>query len=235
MQGFLREGPSCMEAVNSLLGCFGSNCHSAADKFIQSVCLLKWSPLQSMSGTYITHIKICCNFLFSPIWYAFSGYYSVAQSCPTLWLHGLQRPRLPCPSPFPGVSSDSCPLGQCCHPTISSSAARFSFCLQSFPASGPFPMTCLFPSSGQSIGASASVLPMDIDGEFPLGMTGLISLQSRGLKSLLQDHNLKAPVLWGSAFFMYSFTSIHDYWKNHSFDYMDLCRQNDVSAFQYTV
>ena len=110
--------------------------------------------------------------------------------------HGLQHPRLPCPSPFPGVSSDSCPLGQCCHPTISSSAARFSFCLQSFPASGPFPMTCLFPSSGQSIGASASVLPMDIDSEFPLGMTDLISLQSKGLSRVFSS-----TTVWKHQFF----------------------------------
>ena len=121
---------------------------------------------------------------------------SVTESCPILWLHGLQHPRLPCPSPFPGVSSDSCPLGQCCHPTTSSSAARFSFCLQSFPASGPFPITCLFPSSGQSIGASASVLPVDIDSEFPLGMTGLISLQSKGLSRVFSS-----TTIWKHQFF----------------------------------
>ena len=174
-----------MKAVNSLPGCSGSNYHSGASKFIPNVCLLKRSPLQSMSVTYIIQIKICCNFLFSPIWYAFSGCCSVAQSCPTPWLHGLQHDRLPCPSPFPGVSSDSCPLSQWCHPTISSSAARFSFCLQSFPASVSFPTSRLLASGGPSIGAtaSASVLPMNIHGWFPLGLTGLISLLS---KSLLQ-------------------------------------------------
>ena len=167
-----------MKAVNSLPGCSGSNYHSGASKFIPNVCLLKRSPLQSMSVTYIIQIKICCNFLFSPIWYAFSGCCSVAQSCPTPWLHGLQHARLPCPSPFPGVSSDSCPLSQWCHPTISSSAARFSFCLQSFPASGSFPMSRLFASGSQSIraSASASVLPMKVPGSFPLGLLGLISL-----------------------------------------------------------
>ena len=185
-----------MKAVNSLPGCSGSNYHSGASKFIQNVCLLKRSPLQSMSVTYIIPIKICCNFLFSPIWYAFSGCCSVAQSCPTPWLHGLQHDRLPCPSPFPGVGSDSCPLSQWCHPTISSSAARFSFCLQSFPASGSFSMTWLFPSSGQSIGASPSVLSMDIDGEFPLEMTGLISLQSKGLSGVFSS-----TTVWNHLFF----------------------------------
>ena len=126
MQGFLRKGPSYMKAVNSLPGCSGSNYHSGASKFIPNVCLLKRSPLQSMSVTYIIQIKICCNFLFSPIWYAFSGCCSVAQSCPTPWLHGLQHARLPCPSPFPGVSSDSCPLSQWWLPTISSSVVPFS-------------------------------------------------------------------------------------------------------------
>ena len=99
----------------------------------------------------------------------------------SLWPHGLQHTRLCCPSLSPRVSSNSCPLSQWCYLTISSSAALFSFCLQSFPASGSFPMGQLFTSGGQSIGASASVLPMDIHGWFPLGLTGLISLQSKGL------------------------------------------------------
>ena len=88
-----------------------------------------------------------------------------------------------CPSPSPRVCPSSCPLNQWCHPTISSSVALFSFCLQSFPASGSFPMSQQFTSGGQSIGApaTASVLPMNIQGWFPLGWTGLISLQSKGL------------------------------------------------------
>ena len=97
--------------------------------------------------------------------------------------HGLQHARLPCPSPSPGACSNSCPLSQWCHPTISSSVIPFSSCLQSFPVSGSFPMSWLFPSGRQSIGASASasVLPMNIQGWFLLGLTGLISLQSKGL------------------------------------------------------
>ena len=95
--------------------------------------------------------------------------------------HGQQHIRLPCPSLFPQVCSDSCPLSQWCHPTSSSSVALFSFCLRSFPASGSFPMSQLFASGGQSIevSVSASVLPMNIQGWFPLGLTGLISLYSK--------------------------------------------------------
>ena len=97
--------------------------------------------------------------------------------------HGLQHTRLLCPSLPPGVCSNSCPVSQWCHLTISSSATLFSFCLQSFPASGSFPVSWLFESGGQTIGASASssVLPMNIQDWFPLGLTGLISLLSKGL------------------------------------------------------
>ena len=98
----------------------------------------------------------------------------------SLWPHGLQHARLPCPSSTPGVCSNSRPLSGWCHPTMLSSVAPFSSCLKSFPASGSFPMSWLFPSGGQSIGtsASASVLPMNIQGWFPLGLTGLISLHT---------------------------------------------------------
>ena len=97
--------------------------------------------------------------------------------------HGLQHTRLPCPSPSPGVYSDSCPSSQWCHPTISSSVIPFSSRLQSFPASGSFPMSQLFASGGRSIGPSAlaSVLPMHSQDWFPLGWTGWNSLQSKGL------------------------------------------------------
>ena len=120
----------------------------------------------------------------------------------SLWPHVLQHSTLPCPSPSPGVCSNSCPLNQCGYLTISSFAAPFSFCLQSFPASMSFPMSQLLASGGQSIGTSASVLPMNIQGWFPLGLIGLIFLQSKGLKSLLQHHNSKASILLCSAFFM---------------------------------
>jgi len=100
----------------------------------------------------------------------------------SLWPHGLQHARLPCSLPTPGACSNSCPLSRWCYPTISSSIDPFS-CLQSFPASGSFPIRQFFASGSQSTGvsASASVLPMNIQDWFPLGLTGLISLPSKGL------------------------------------------------------
>ena len=89
--------------------------------------------------------------------------------------HGLQYARPPCPSPTPGVYSNSCPLSQWCHPTSSSSVTPFSSRLQSFPGSGSFQMSQVFTSGGQSIGVSASVLPVNIQDWFPLGWTGWIS------------------------------------------------------------
>ena len=122
----------------------------------------------------------------------------------SLWPHGLQHTRLPCPSPFPGASSNSCSSSRWCHPTISSSVSPFSFCLQSFPASGSFLMSWLFTSGGQSIGASASasVLPMYTQDWFPLGWTGLISLHPRDSQESSPTPQFKASVLWCSALFM---------------------------------
>ena len=134
--------------------------------------------------------------------------------------HGLQHARPPCPSPTPRVYSNSCPLSQWCHPTISSSVVPF-FCLQSFSASESFQMSQLFVWGGQSIGvsASASVLPMTIQDWFPLGWTGWISLQSRDSRESSptpQFKNSNSSALG----FLYSptLTSIHDHWKNHSSD-----------------
>ena len=116
----------------------------------------------------------------------------------SLWPWGLQPARLPCLSLSPRVCSNAHPLSWWCHPIISSSVASFS-CLQFFPASGSFPMSQLFPSGGQNIGASASVFPMKSQGWFPLGLTSLTSLLS---KSLLQHHSSKASILWCSASFL---------------------------------
>ena len=141
---------------------------------------------------------------------------------PTLWPHGLRHTRLPCPSPTPRVYSNSCPSHQWCHPTISSSVIPFSSRLQSFPVSGSFPMSQFFATGGQSIGVSASpsVLPMNIQDWFPVGLTGWMSLQSKGLsrvfsKTTVQKHQFLPPLS-----FLYSptLTFIHDYWKNHSLD-----------------
>ena len=107
----------------------------------------------------------------------------------SLWPHELQHARLPCPSPTPRVYPNSCPLSRWCHPAISSSVMPFSSCLQSFPASGSFPMSQLFAWGGQSIGVSASksVLPMNAQDWSPLGWTGSVSLQSKGLTRIFSN------------------------------------------------
>ena len=134
--------------------------------------------------------------------------------------HELQHSRPPCPSPTPGVHSDSCPSSWWCHPAISSSVVSFSSCPQSFPVSGSFQMSQLFTSGGQSIrvSASISVLPMNTQDWSPLGWTGWISLQSKGLSRVFPTPHFKS--LKSSALsFLYSptLTPIHDCWKNHSF------------------
>ena len=123
---------------------------------------------------------------------------SVAQLCLTLRHHGLQHARLLCPSPTPRAYSNSCPWSRWCHPTISYSVVPFSSHLQSFPASGSFQMSQFFASSGQSIGisSSASVLPMNIQDWFPLGLTGLISLQSRGLWRVFSNTIVHKHQFW---------------------------------------
>ena len=114
---------------------------------------------------------------------------SITKLCLTLRPHGLQHTRPPCPSPFPRVCSNSCPSNWWCYPTISSSVIPFSCRLQSFSSSGSFPMSRLFTSGGQSFGASAwaSVLSMNIQGWFQLGLANLISLQSKGLSRVFSS------------------------------------------------
>ena len=108
-----------------------------------------------------------------------------------------QHARLSCPSPTPRACSNSCPLSQWCHPTISSSVVPFSFCLQSFPASGTFPVSQLFASGGQSIGVSASEpVPMNIQDWFSSGLTGMISLPSKGLSRVFFKPPTKKHFLW---------------------------------------
>ena len=156
------EGVEVEEGVTWVWGGLGwqrkdkGGCHSAPQ------------PLPSQSPALQAHSLIM------PVESGSSTCCSVAKSCVTLWPHGLQRSRLPCPSLSPGVCSNSCPLSWWCHPTISSSVTSV-FCPQSFPASGSFPVSWLFTSGDQSIGASAlaSVHPMNIQGRFPLELTGL--------------------------------------------------------------
>ena len=135
----------------------------------------------------------------------------------------LQHVRLSCNTPglpvhhqFP-VYSNSCPLSWWCHPTILPSVVPFSSHLQSFPASGSFPMSQFFASGGQIVGvsASASVLPMNIQDWFPLEWTGLIFLQSKGLSRVFSNTTVQKHQFFSTQL---SLWSIHDYWKNHSFD-----------------
>ena len=130
----------------------------------------------------------------------------------SLWSHVLQHIRLSCPSPSLGACWNSCPLSQWCHPTISSSVVPFSSCLQSFPASGSFPVSQLFPSGGQNVGASASasVFPMNIQAWFPLGWAGLISLQSKGSQRV--GHNWTTELNW-TEFLSYSVNNFRN--KTH--------------------
>ena len=135
----------------------------------------------------------------------FSVQFSRSVRSDSLRPHGLQHARLPYPLPTPGAYSNSCPLHWWWHPTISSSVFPFSSHLQSFPTSGSFPMSWFFTSGGQSIGvsASASVLPKSIQDFFPLGWTGWISLQSKGLSRVFSNITIqKHQFFWHSAFFI---------------------------------
>ena len=174
---------------------------------INFICQLDWATgCWNLSVQLLSHI-----YLFATLWTAAS------QAC------------LSITNSFPGAYSNSCPSSQWCHPTVSSSVVPFSSHLPSFPASGSFPMSQFFASGGWSIGASASVLPMNIQDWFPLGWTGWISLQSKESSPTPQFKNISSSALS----FLYGpiLTFIHGYWKNHSFDYTALCWQSAVSAF----
>ena len=175
----------------------------------EGICLL-WPPLPRKA------ICCCCCWVASD----------------SLQLHELQHTRLPWLSLSPGVCSNSFPLNRWCYLIIPSSATPFSFCLQSFLVSGSFPMSWLFTSGGQSIGASAlaSVLPMSIQGWFPWELTDLISLLSKGLSTVLPSTTIQKHEFFGAQPSGPTLTSIHDYWKNYSLDYTDLCQQSDASA-----
>ena len=135
---------------------------------------------------------------------------------------GLQHARLPCPSQNSGANSNSCPSSWWCHPTISSSVIPFFSCLQSSAALGSFQMSQFFAhqvTKNIGVSALASVLPVNIQDWFPLGWTGCISLQSRGLSRVFSNTTVqKHHSLVLSFLYSPTLTSIHDYWKNHSFD-----------------
>ena len=138
----------------------------------------------------------------------------------SLWTHESQHTRPPCPSPTPGAYSNPCPSSQWCHPAISSSVVPFSSWLQSFPASGSFQMSQLFAWDGQSIrvSASASILPMNTWDWSPLGWTGWISLQSKGLSRVFSNTTVQKHKFFGTQLSSQSNSHIHtcDHWKNHS-------------------
>ena len=129
----------------------------------------------------------------------------------SLWPHESKHARPPCPSPTPGVYPNPCPSSRWCHPAISSSVVRFSSCPQSFPASGSFPMSHLFTWGGQSIGvsASASVLPMNTLDWSPLGWTGWMSLQSKGLSRIFSNTTVQKHQFFGAQLSSQSNSHIH--------------------------
>ena len=175
--------------------------------------------LQILLSCLCSHLcgRKCTIYLLSSLFLLLFSHQVVSNS---FRLSRLQHARLPCSVPRSRVCPSSCPLNLWCHPTISSSVIPFSSCLLSFPESGSFPMSWFFVSSAQSIGtsASASVFPMSIQGLFPLGLTDLISLQSKGLSRVFSKTSSKASnslvlsILHGP-----TLTSIHDCWKDRSY------------------
>ena len=149
------------------------------------------------------------------------GYFELIKECSSsfsrsvvsdsLRSYGLQHPRPPCPSPTPGVHPNSCPLSRWCHPAISSSVVPFFSRLQSFPASGSFQRSQFFTSGGQRIGisASTSVLPMNTQDWFPLGWTGWISLQSKGLSKVFSNTTVQKHQFFGTQLSSESNSHIH--------------------------
>ena len=148
-------------------------------------------PMAQFQGSASEAVPLAC---------ATSGQFSHSVISDSLWPHGPQHARPPCPSPTPGACSNSSPLNWWCHPTISSSVIPFSSRLQSFPASGSFPESQFFTSGGQSIGvwASAPVLQMNIQDWSPLGWTGWISLQSKGLSRVFSNTTAQKHQFFGA-------------------------------------
>ena len=167
-----------------------NNLYRCGDWFILNVLL----HLLEIFRTYWKHLEnigdICSWKLVSQ--------FSHSVMSNSLRPHGLQHARLPCLSPTPRPCSNSCPSSWWCHPTISSSVVPFSSCLHSFPASGSFSMGQSFASGGQSIGASASVCPMNIQDWFSLGLTGLIPLQSKGLSRVFSNTTVQKHQFFGA-------------------------------------
>ena len=164
-----------------------------------ALSFLSWALIFQAPNAEILHIELS------------SVQFSRSFMSDSLWPHGLQHARLPCPSPTSRAYSNSCPSSHWCHPTISSSVVSFSSHLQFFPASGSFPMSQFFTSGGQSIGVSASVsvLPMNIQDWFPLGLTGWISLQSKGLSRVFSNNIAQMHQFFSAQLSLWSNSPIH--------------------------
>ena len=204
--------------------------------------ILESSAMPSFRGSYKGSNPSLLQLLhwqanFSPLSYLGSPFlrqlllFSCSIMSNSLQPHGLQNSRPPCPSPSPGPCSNSCPLSWWCHSTILSSVVPFSSCLQSFPASGAFLRSWLFTLGGQNIGtsASASVLPMNIQGWFPLDWLVWSSCCTRDSQESSPTPRIKSiNSLVFSLLYGPTLTSTHDCWKSQSFDYMDLCQESNV-------
>ena len=174
-------------------------------------CYNSFSPCSALLRVLSVHRYLWSKSVSVP--HKFSSVQSLSHGtpCDSLWPHELQHARPPCPSPTSGVYSNSRQLSRWCHPAISSSVVPFSSCPQSLPASGSFPMSQLITSSGQSIGisASASVLPMNTQGRSPLGWTGWISLQSKGLSRVFSNTTVQKHQFFGTHLSSQSNSHIH--------------------------
>ena len=166
-----------------------TNCVSPKVRKVLQLLRLRWI----FRGTFV---KLNKTSIVEP--YTAPVQFSHSVVSDSLWPHGLQHTRLLCPSPTPGAYSNSCPLSWWCHPAISSFVVPFSSCLQSFPASESSPMSQLFASGGQSSGASVSVLPMNIQGWFPLGLTDFISFLSKGLSRVFSITTVQKHQFFGA-------------------------------------
>ena len=196
--------------------------------------LIVWIFIQNTDFIFLSNKYNCPQRIYLWIWFwwylKLGNYFlkvkvSVQFSCSvmsdSLRSHESQHARPPCPSPTPGVHPNSCASSRWCHPAISSSVVPFSSCPQSLSASGSFPMSQLFAWGGQSIGVSAlaSFLPMNTQDWSPLGCTGWISLQSKGLARVFSNTTVQKHQFFGFSFLHSpTLTSIHDHRKNHSLD-----------------
>ena len=176
---------------------------------LSSSSTILWTSVHSSSGTLCTRSNPLNLFITSTVYSSDQISRSVVSD--SLWPHESQHTRHPCPSPSPGVHSNSCPLSRWCHPAISSSVVPFSSCPQSLPPSKSFPMSQLFTWGGQSIGVSAlaSFLPKNTQGWSPLECTGWISLQPKGLSRVFSNTTVQKHQFFSAQLSSQSNSRIH--------------------------